>query len=188
MTRHVPLPMSRVEIQPIGGGVEAVIPAKTNWIFVIFFSVILYGWVWGEWAISKALLFPTPEFAESGSNWFFILWLIGWTWAGLHILLAVLWNLFGRERFRVTRSDVSLRREILGFGFTKMFEPRAVVDLRAVECPDRLFGFLSPNLPWQRGGGPLAFDYGSKTISFGAGIDQSEASRVVEKIASTVTC
>jgi hypothetical protein len=180
--------MSRVDIRSMGGGVEVVIPTRANWVFVAFFSIFLCGWFWGEWTSGKALLFPTQELAESGSAWLLMLWLVGWTWAGLHVLLAILWNLFGRERFRMTRGEVSLRREILGFGYTKVFVPGAVENLRAVEAPDRLFSFLAPNLPWQKGNHPLAFDDGTKTISFGAGIDYAEASRVVEKIASTVTC
>jgi len=185
MTRYVPVPTYRSTLTPIGAGVELAIPAKTNFLIVAFFGAWLCGWFMGEWTVWNALLFPTKDFAESGSTAFLIVWLVGWTLGGLFVSLTVLWNLFGVERFRVARDEVKLRREILAIGYTRGFDPRSVRGLRAVELPDRMFGFLAASVPWQRSG-PLAFDYGSTTVRFGSGIDYAEASHWAEKIRSVV--
>ena len=53
---------------------------------------------------------------------------------------------------------------------------RDVKDLRVVEAdnPPGPFG-LSTRNPFGFGGGPFAFDYGSKTVRFGTGLEVAEA-------------
>ncbi|HEY0232097.1 MAG TPA: hypothetical protein VGC55_12665 [Dokdonella sp.] len=182
----MPVPTYRSTLTPVGAGVELAMPAKTNILVVAFFGAWLCGWAMGEWTVWNALLFPTSAFAESGSTGFLVVWLIGWTLGGLFVLLTILWNLFGVERFRVARDEVNLRREILGLGYTRGFDPRSVRGLRAVELPDRMFGFLAAGVPRQRSAGPLAFDYGAKTVRFGSGVDYAEASHWAGKIRSAV--
>jgi hypothetical protein len=179
------VPEPRSTVRAIGGGVDVVIPARTSWVTVIFISFWLCGWAWG---VANRLLSPSPhpQMITQG-RWFSLIWITLWTIGGLFALLTVLWNLAGRERLRFSRSEVVLRREVLGSGLGQTFDPRRVTNLRAIEIPTGPFGQPANRgrMPWS--GGPLAFDYGATTIRFGAGIDFAEASHLVEKITSTAT-
>lgn len=186
MSRYVPVAEQRATIQPIGGGVDISIPARSNWLFIAFFSLWLVGWVVGEWTVGKTLLFPPPERGETGLDLFSLVWLIVWTFGGLFAFTSVLWMLFGVERARIARDEVSLRREVFGVGRTWQYDPRAVSRLRALEGVESPFGAM-PDLPWNPRGQTLAFDYGAKTIRFGSSLDAAEAVQIAGKITTTAT-
>lgn len=187
MSRYVPIAEQRATIQPIGSGVDISIPARRNWFFVAFFCLWLVGWAAGEWTVGKTLLFPPQDRAEMGIGLFSLVWLVGWTAGGLFVFASVLWMLFGVERVRIARDEVRLRREVFGVGRTWQYDPRAVSRLRALYDVESPFGTSVPHLPWSPLGQTLAFDYGAKTIRFGAGLDAAEARQLAGKITTTAT-
>ncbi|HEU5248590.1 MAG TPA: hypothetical protein VFW15_01260, partial [Thermoanaerobaculia bacterium] len=97
-------------------------------------------------------------------------------------LFALLWMLLGREVLRVGAETFALRREILGVGRSREFSAR---DVRNVRYSVASFNPWDPNtalLFWGLGGGPIAFDYGSRTYRFGAGVDEAEARDLMAQI------
>jgi hypothetical protein len=186
MNRYVPVARRRATIRASAGGVDVAIPARTNGLFVVFFGLWLVGWAWGEWTVGASLLAPR-ERGAAGLDLFTLVWLIGWTAGGLFVAASILWMLFGVERLRIARDEVSLRHEALGIGRTRRYDPRAVTRLRALEGADGPFAALMPKLPWNSLGQMLAFDYGAKTVRFGSGIDAAEAAQLVDEISAAAT-
>jgi len=175
----VPVPAPRSTIERIGGGVELTIPSRRNYVMAAFFIIWLGGWFMGEREAIRAIFFENKSL-DDGHTAFMAFWLIGWTAGGIGVLLAVLWNIAGRERVRFSSDEIMLRKEIYGVGFGRRYDPSRVGNLRVVETSGfpRAFGRRA----WGVSAAPLAFDYGAQTVHFGAGIDAAEATQVVAKI------
>lgn len=179
MTRLVPVKPYRSTVESIGGGVDISIPARRNYVIVAFLVFWLGGWGMGETQAARTL-FLGDHSVHAGNTEFLSVWLIAWTIGGAFAVLMLLWTLAGRERVRISSSEVSLRREVFGIGIGKHYDPAQVRNLRSVDTvmsPSQLrtdpFGWFSR---------PLAFDYGATTVRFGAGIDSAEATHLVERI------
>ena len=98
-----------------------------------------------------------------------------------------LWITFGQEEVRVSGDDFILERRIFALRWTRFFDRAAVQFLRVTQTPP-------PPQWWQPRGntnhyahsfqntGCLAFDYGSRTVRFGSGIDDAEAFGIMDRL------
>jgi hypothetical protein len=170
------------------------IPSRKNWLIISFFAAWLIGWAFGEITTGAILLKgvlalfsrfnPLP--AESGStpegvDLFLIVWFIGWTLGGGFALYAFFWQVAGREVVEVSHNSVLLRREIFSLGRSMEYLAEHVKDLR-VSPYDPKTSKWGRNMDYGLAGGFLAFDYGAKTIHFGAGVDEAEAKQILQTI------
>jgi hypothetical protein len=159
-------------------GLEMVIQARRNLLVLLFLGVWLVGWLMGE-VTAITQLFSGRGTRPEG---FLLLWLILWTGGGLFAAYTWLWMLIGKERILMGTSRLHVRRDVLGLGQTQTYEFHKVQNLRVAPQPPgprdmgvalRLAGLA---------GGLIAFEYQGKTIRFGAGIDETEARMMVERM------
>ena len=161
-------------------GYRVVIPARRNWLAVVFLLAWLGGWAFGE---TDAIVGIVDGSVRSASG-FVAFWLIGWTIAGLVVSTAIVWQLAGREVVTVGPALLMLRVEALGLGRARSFRMSDIRELRATEFGGNPFvaqRMLLPSLVGS-GYGPVAFDYGARTIRFAPSLDEAEAKMLVREL------
>ena len=179
MTALVAPARMRSTISEESGVVLVTIPARRSWFLGLFLLVWLCGWAVGELVALRELLGmgvsrrppPVP---------FLLLGLAGWTVGGALAVYGWIWNAFGREVVELDGRALTLRWEPIGLPPRKQYDLLHVRNLRIVPFDESLWS-RGNSFGWTRAG-PLAFDYGAKTIRFGAGIDEAEARMVLDSI------
>jgi hypothetical protein len=171
-------PRSRVTVEGGPEGLEIVIPARRNLPVVVLLGVWLVGWFMGQTtALDEAFkggIGRTPPIL--------LFWLLLWTVGGVAALYIWLWNLVGKERVIVGASTLRIKRDILGFGRTRVYELRSISKLRVVPqstgSPHRDVVFRFSGLV----GGAIEFECALKAIRFGFSLDEAEAAMVVDRM------
>jgi hypothetical protein len=170
----------RSEITP--EGYRIVIPARRNWLILIFLCAWLGGWVFGELSVSWELL----RHADKAPTAFLSIWLVGWTVGGAFVIATLFWQLAGREIITVSPTALSYRAEALGLGRTRSFRISDVKDLRSTEYAVSAFSNQRAWFPpiLGSGFGPVAFDYGARTFRVAPSLDEAEAKILVKELSS----
>ena len=160
-------------------GPEVVIPVRRNPFVLLFLPVWLTFWGFG-WGTAVREIVSTDR--GGGPDAFLVVWLLFWTVGGVFAAASWLWTAVGREVVGIHGGVLWIRLEMGGLGHTREYDLTQVHNLRATARPPWPFGEGGglPLGPWRAGG--LAFDYGSKTIRFGGGIEEAEAAMVVEDL------
>ncbi|MDB5048263.1 MAG: hypothetical protein JWO30_1334 [Fibrobacteres bacterium] len=184
---------SRVSIEEFADRVVVSIPVKRNWFLLLFLGFWLCGWAMGEfgaiasivggagWFLSKT---KPIEHAMIPGGLFLLFWLGGWTVGGVFAIGSWLYQLKGKEI--IVRDDrfISHKRDFVIFKRSKEYLNGHVKSLRVSTgsgnifnaSPERMFEF------WGMGGGSIAFDYGSKTIRMGSGLQDAEVNPILEAL------
>jgi len=164
------------------GGLVFRIPSRRNVFVIGFLTLWLCGWFVGE------ITAPVALFANLNKNpaaaAFMLFWLCGWTVGGAFAIYTWLWQVRGCEVITVSPTALSIKREVFGFGRAKHYDVAEIRELRVsplIISPSEARSGMSL---WGLSGGALAFDYGSRTFRFGAGIDEAEARTILETITS----
>lgn len=183
MPNYVPVAGYRSRVDSIPGGIEITIPSRRNYFIAAFVGLWLCGWVFGLVTAVGQLLFPAHDAKAAPSELFLVVWLAMWLIGGVFAITVLLWNLAGRERITAGSDALSIRREACGLGWSRHYELRAAKALRIVESgTDTFFGGFGRRDPFGLAAGPFAFDYGAKSIRFGAGVDVAEAKYLLSKL------
>ncbi len=179
---HVEPQSPRFTVESTSEGLCAVLPARRNWFVVLFLCAWLVGWVFGEVTAIHQLLSPS----ENSPRLFMLAWLVGWTLGGAFALAAVLWQLAGREVISVSAATLMHRVEAFGLGWSRAYKASEVKALRATEYASNPFTSQAAWFPPVTGSGfgPVAFDYGARTLRLGAALEEAEAKLLVEKLAA----
>jgi hypothetical protein len=168
----------RVTLQGGPEGLEIVIPARRNVAVLIFLGAWLAGWAMGELNALTQILSGRIRAAAL----FLLLWLLFWTVGGAVACYLWLWTLIGKERILMGTSTLRITRDILGFGWPRVYPLYAIRNLRVAPlrvvpgnrpAVFRLSGF---------GGGRIAFEHQARAIRFGASLDEVEARAIVERM------
>ncbi|MCP9462762.1 MAG: hypothetical protein NNA24_12040 [Nitrospira sp.] len=178
MTKPLP-PGSRVSITETPVSLRVVIPYSRSWFVIGFLGFWLCAWAVAE--ILIPLRFLEGE-VPSGEWSLMVGWFVVWTVAGVLALYAWLWQVMGKEIVTVQSGSLTLRRDVGGFGFDKVYGLDQVHELRAEPA---LFDPMDLSMAlqlWGIGGGAIAFDYEGKTRRFGIGLDETEAKQAVTAI------
>jgi hypothetical protein len=189
---RVKVPVARATISESPEGLLITIPAKKNWLVILFLGFWMTGWLFGEGSAIHELLrvhtssgAPMSANTQVGTNLFMMVWLVGWTAGGGFAALVWLWNLAGVERILLGPSTLATKREILGIGPLNKYELQSVSDLRISASP---YNFNNRMAPFQMmNSGTIAFDYGAKAFRFGMGLDEAEAQQIIEQLKSRHT-
>jgi hypothetical protein len=146
---------------------------------MLFLPVWLAGWAFGEITVLRQLLLGPHSGAP---DLFMLVWVTGWTLGGGFALATVAWLFAGRERVRVEQGTLTLEQVVGPVGRRRSYDLRQVTGLRAVAqtSQELMAGNMTP-FGFGRTGG-LAFDYGTSTVRWGAGLDEAEARVVVERL------
>lgn len=172
----------RFAIEPTSDGVRAVVPARRNAFALIFACIWLGGWAFSEMHVARVLLYPT----ETTPRLFLAFWLAAWTLGGAYTLGMVAWQIAGREVIAIDPTTFQHRIEAFGIGRTRNYRLSDVKNLRATEYSTNLFTNQSEWLPPVAGSGfgPVAFDYGARTIRLAAALEEAEA-KILVNVLST---
>lgn len=172
---------ARFQTETTTNGFRAVIPARRHFFVILFLLAWLGGWSFGEVSAIRDL-------SQSGNETpsaFLAFWLTGWTLGGIVAMGTVLWQLAGREIITANSLELSHRVEIFGVGRTRTFRAPDVKSLRATEFVSN----FSNQRAWLpsfigSGYGPVAFDYGARTIRVAPSLEEAEAKMLVQKLAA----
>jgi hypothetical protein len=171
-------PGTRVTIEGGPEGLEIVIPAKRNPLVIALLGFWLVAWFMGETtALAEAVKGGIGRLPP-----ILVFWLLLWTAGGVAALYIWLWTLVGKERVLIGASTLRMKRDILGFGRTRVYELRKIGRLQVVPQSagshnrDIVFKFSG------LAGGAIEFEYELRAIRFGFSLDEAEAGMVVERM------
>lgn len=156
-------------------------PAKKNAFIVMFLGVWLCGWTFGETSAITALLHE----GNGPDDLFMIFWLCGWTIGGAFALRTFLWLLAGKEIIKIGQGQLSVSRKYALFVKPKTYDLREAKNFRVQEEPSfaSTFGNRNKSNPFNIADeGTIRFDYGMKTIKFGTGLDEAEATHILQRL------
>jgi hypothetical protein len=172
----------RSKVEQTAVGYSIVIPARKQWLTILFMLAWLGGWVVGEITVLRQLI---SEGRPDGATAFMLFWLCGWTLGGLWAMWVVLWMIAGTERITIDRGALVISRQVLGIGRPKSFDLGLVKRLR-VDHDEGAEGGGSRSSPTPLVGvfGAIAFDYGAKTIRFATGVEEAEAAMIIDELRS----
>lgn len=166
---------SRVQEGP--EGLEVVVPAKRN----VFGMLFLLAWL-GAWAFGEVGALNQLAYGAHGVKPFMLFWLAGWTIGGGFAAFAWLWMLAGRERILLRPRTLAIRHEVFGVGRTREYDLAHVRNLRVSPAAYDPYGWGAGARSWGLGGGPVAFDYGAKTVRLVASVEEPEAAQIVREL------
>lgn len=171
----------RATINDKGYELEVIIPAKKNILLTLFLCAWLGGWAFGEIMVLKTML---PATAEVGAEFsaFTICWLIGWTIGGAVVISIVVWNLVGKEIIELSSDTLKIEHRALKVRRSRKYALSDVKNLRIIALGGGQSTFAWSRVDLWGFNGSLAFDYGMKTVKFARGIDEAEASHILELI------
>ncbi|MCW5649007.1 MAG: hypothetical protein KIS62_04615 [Ramlibacter sp.] len=172
----------RFTLETTEDGLRAIVPARRNLFVLLFMCVWLVGWAFGELQAIRELLSPS----EKTPQLFLMVWLAGWTLGGVFALGTVVWQFAGREVIIVGSADLQHRVEALGVGRTKTYRLSEVKNLRATDYSTNPFINQAAYFPPVTGSGfgPVAFDYGARTMRLAPVLEEAEAKLLVSKLSS----
>lgn len=139
---------------------------KRSWFLILFLVFWLGGWGMGWKETAKQL-------AKNPAQPFLLFWIAGWTLGGIWALAWCLRMLAGRDIVSLKEDFFEVRKQVWVLGWTKQYLRSQMRDLR-----------FQPEMQQGRGqrASGIAFDYGAKTITFAAGLDEAEASQILATI------
>ena len=144
----------------------------------LFVAAWLGGWFFGE----KSAIHQLTKGPAQDDRGFLMFWLVAWTIGGTAAALSLIWMMCGQEIVAIGPDGLTLRRQILGLGITRRYDPQHVTRLRVEPRPTDAFAWRTRGFVWGIGDGAVAFDYGAKTIRCGAALDEAEARIVVARL------
>jgi hypothetical protein len=174
---------SRVTITDTPGELCIVMPNRRSWFVIGLLAFWICAWGAGE-VIGSTTLFKGE--VPPGEEGLMLAWLGVWTVSGLAALLALQWQVMGKEIVTVQGQTLKTRREGGGMGFGKEYDVQQMTNLRVEEPRFSPFDVSASFQIWGIGGGVIAFESGAKTHRFGAGLDEAEAKQIVTAIKKRV--
>lgn len=166
----------RAKINNEGVKTKLSIPAKRNYVIIIFSSVWLFIWI----SFSSSFNSMFGLFTDEGISSFFLIWITFWVIGGLTVFLLILWNLFGREIITINSTSIEVKRSLFGIGRKKQYDIKHVENFRFNEIPDNMFSIKYTLAFWGLDEGKVKFDYGMKSPSFGLGLEDAESNYIVK--------
>ena len=160
---------ARAQTEDLGYALNITIPqakGMARWTQCGFLLAWIGGWALGE-AFALWTLMVTFRGGRSGEGLpqfaavFLIVWLAMWTFGGLMAGLQVIRLLFGREEITASTTELTIHSRPIGR--PRQYIAHEVKDLRDDDATSS-----------------IEFDYGSKTVRFGSGLEEVERKQIVE--------
>lgn len=172
-------PNGRAQLEYTGLGLRIMIPTKKNWFAILFLPCWLVGWLFGEVEVSALLI--TGKSGEQ--TLFLVFWLLLWTLGGGFALLALLWQLAGKQVIMLQPGFLSVENKIFQWGTKKTYDLSLIKNVRlAYGSKNSIFSASWGMEYWGFGKGHIAFNYGMKTINIAPFIDEPEAQYLIGKL------
>ena len=181
----------RFTVEEKSDGLTINIPSKKRWFLVVVLSFWLCGWALGEAFVACILVGGLLEWQPAehvngfttGILLFLLAWMGMWTAAGVFAIYAWLWNIAGRQIVTVGVDGIRIENAVPMWRRGKEYRLADVRSLRVAPEQLTMWSFMEGMRFWGIGGGPLAFNYGAKTVRFGAGLEEAEAEMILAAIA-----
>ena len=183
---------ARSRIEYTAEGLRITIPARKNWLHLIFFTPWLVGWAVAEvsmivWVGVNLARLVTQRGAAGVRGapedvGVLALVLLFWTLGGGVALVYWLWMVAGREMIEVDSEAVTRSWLPLRFPRTRRYAVSEVLNLRTVERPTPWWAAKWPAPPWYQGRGAVAFDYGGRTVYFGSEVEEAEGRHIMQAV------
>jgi hypothetical protein len=151
---------SRATISDEADGLHISFPPRREWA-VLFLVVWLAFWTYAGMKAARVLIYRLDSTS--------ILWMIAWAFGELWASFSILDNFGGTEDILLNSEALKRSRKIFGLGWTRTYLIRKIGNLRFQRGLSR-----QPSR--------ISFDYGARTISFGAYIEEAEACELINKI------
>ncbi|MGA3092681.1 MAG: hypothetical protein ABSD75_29130 [Terriglobales bacterium] len=156
--------VSRSTVSEDAGGLRISIPPQRSWAILF-----MLGWL-GAWTVG-GIAAGTSLFHRF--NFFILFWMFAWAFGEVFVGYTVLYTIGGRQIVLANLDALTIKTEIFGIGPARSYLVSEMKNLRFQ--PMAIVG------RGQRSSG-IAFDYGAKTVMFGAGLDENEATDLVARI------
>lgn len=161
-------------------GIEIIIPAKRSLFVNGFLALWLLAWAYGEAVALNRLISNDGQTPDA----YIVFFTIGWTLSGMLAILVWLWNNKGREIIRIGDSELKRSREYGLFSRSRVYQTSNIGKLRVSDLSPTSLEIGGGMEFWGLSGGTITFDYGQDIAKFGLGIDEAEASRIIQIIIS----
>jgi len=150
------------------------VPARRNWVVVLFLTVWLCGWVAG----GVSAIHDLSRHFEP----FLVFWLCGWTVGLLFVGGTILWQMSGHELLRVVGGDLEYRVQLPGYARRRRFRGSEIRNVGATGIPNTPFGKGSNPFPplFNPNQGSARFDYGARSIYVAPGLDEAEGALIAD--------
>ena len=160
----------RSKIRQTNSGIEISIPSKLH-LFVLFFLLV---WL----MIGGVTVYFSLQTLLADSELGQVFWFIFWALMGGGALYICLWMLIGKEIVSLRSGVLTIKHVLLGYGRTRQYKFLDVSNLRVDPEPyDSEGPRLSALYPFRTG--PIAFEYGGRTVRFADGVGDAEAHEIV---------
>jgi hypothetical protein len=160
----------------VPGGEQIVIPARRNWLILLFLAFWLTVWTFGGIAALYEVM--------TNFSLFLVFWLCGWAAGWLFAATTIAWQINGAETLRVVGGDLEVRHSAVGLSKSWWFRGSEIRNLRAGDTPALPFGWSGLNAPlifWRRWGS-VRFTHGARTIYLAPALDEAEGALIVETL------
>ena len=163
------------------GSTQLILPTPKGRFLLI--GGLLWLLAWGFGLYETVLALSGIDFGQGGYavlDGFLLFWFLAWLGVGLFVIGVLLWGGFGYERIRFDATQLSIQRTIFGFGPTRTFDRRGIDNVRTRVVKTDFFSARSKWSVWGMGPGRVQFRYRGESHSFGLGLTDEEAERLVE--------
>ena len=169
-----------VKVKASSDGADITIPVRRYLMARMVVSVWLLFWLHAAGVLVLPLVAP----GSSPSEGMWIGWSVGFIW----LVFVLLRLLFGRERIRLRQGYLSIRKHLLGLGWTRTFELPAVRNTHAVERePMPWWVQFTGLIFFENQNASVTFEYKGQQIRFGAQLDHSEALAVAKVLQEQIS-
>lgn len=172
---------STFDVQPLttSEGTRFKLPFQPNWLILTIGSLASVGVLIAATALVLSLFVAPQPFQPAPNKAFLTVFTIIWVTGMLHSMRLWLWNSVGRETVMITSTELIHVQSVGPWKRSREYDLREVSDLRALTTTPLPWGYQFHWLKTDR----LAFDYGAKTHTFGAGLDEAQGKQLLAMIA-----
>ena len=160
---------------------EIIVPAKRIYFFMIFFGIYISGWILGGIAVIFSAAFSSnPDFPVV---MFILIWLLITSFITFFIGRGVWWMAFGKEIIIIERDVLTVEKKGALFVKPKSYDLNEAKNFRVQEdfvSYQNIFGFNKAMLLNMWNTGTIRFDYGMQTVKIAGGIDEAEATFLLQ--------
>jgi hypothetical protein len=157
--------------------IRIIIPAKKNWLVIVFIAAWMGGWFFGFISVFGTMF---DWNSTHTLNFFMLFWLVGWSVGGLFAFRMLYWMIAGKEIITLEPGRLSIEKKGALFVRPKHF---ALSEVKNIRVQDDGLGswpqYRRSNFNMSEGG-MIRFDYGFKTVKFATGIDEAEAVYILD--------
>ncbi|MBM4126771.1 MAG: hypothetical protein FJ247_05390 [Nitrospira sp.] len=169
----------RITITDTPDELRIVMPNRRSWFVIGMLAFWVCAWGVGE-VVGSTTLYKSE--VPPGEERLMLAWLVVWTVSGLAALVALQWQIMGKEIVTMQGHTLQTQREGGGIGFRKEYDVQQIANLRVEPPKFSPFDVSASFQLWGIGGGVIAFESGGNTRRFGAGLDDAEAKQVVDAL------